>query len=71
MKVKAKLRNTDKVYNKTFYRVFDILSHVKPDDFWVILDRRVLDLSSLMKEMNQTPKNGKDLAVYIFQSLIT
>lgn len=66
MKIKAKLKHTDKVYNKTFFRAFEILSHIKANDFWIILDRRVLDLSNLMKKMNETPKNGKDLAVLIF-----
>lgn len=48
--------NINNVYSKCFYRKYEVLSHIKPDDFWVILNRRVLNLSSIMKLMNKIPK---------------
>ncbi|XP_055304265.1 uncharacterized protein LOC129569455 [Sitodiplosis mosellana] len=52
--------NVDKVYNKCYYRTFEVLSHIKRDDFWLILDRKVLDLSALMKSIDELPTSGKN-----------
>lgn len=54
-----------KLYNKKFFREFDVLHHIKPNDFWVILDRRVLDLSHLVKLIDELPSNSTDLTVCI------
>lgn len=51
------------IYCKSFYRTFEILNHIKPNDFWVILNRRVLDLSSLMKLLDEMSNSDKNLAV--------
>lgn len=53
----------ENVYNKSHYRTFEILSHIKRDDFWVILNRRVLDLSTLMKSIDEMPTSGKNQSV--------
>lgn len=52
-----------KFYNKMFFRDFDVLHHIKPNDFWVILNRRVLDLSHLVKLIDELPGNNNDLTV--------
>lgn len=52
------------VYSKNFYRTYEILNHIKPNDFWVILNRRVLDLSSLMKLLDEMLNGDKNLTVY-------
>lgn len=60
--------NLSKVYNKCYYRIFEILSHNTRDNFWVILDRRVLNLSTLMRSIDEMPTNGKNQSVNtIFQ----
>ena len=53
----------ESVYNKCYYRTFEVLSHIKRDDFWLILHRRVLDLSSLMKSVDELPISGKNQSV--------
>lgn len=59
----AMKKEVTNVYNKCFYRTFEILSHIKRDDFWLILNRRVLDLSDLMKSIDEIPNSGKNQSV--------
>lgn len=53
----------ENVYNKSYYRTFEVLSHIKREDFWIILNRRVLDLSTLMKSIDEMPISGKNQSV--------
>lgn len=54
---------SENIYFKHFYRTSEVIHRIKRDDFWVILDRRVLDLSGLMKTIDQIQSNEKNLAV--------
>lgn len=63
MKTDLQKTTNRNLYNKRFFREFDVLSHIKPNDFWVILNRRVLDLSNLVKLIDELPSNSKDSAV--------
>lgn len=65
MKVKNMKLNNRKLYNKMFFREFDVLHHIKPNDFWVVLNRRVLDLSQLVQLIDELPSNNNDLTVRI------
>ncbi|XP_031619194.1 cytochrome b5 domain-containing protein 1 [Contarinia nasturtii] len=60
MKKKIGVKIIENVYNKCFYRTFEVLSHIQHNDFYVILDRRVLDLSNLMRSIDEMPSNGKN-----------
>lgn len=51
------------LYNKKFFREFDVWHHIKPNDFWLILNRRVLDLSHLVKMIDELPNNITDSTV--------
>lgn len=53
------------LYNKMFFREFDVLHHIQPNDFWVILNRRVLDLSRLVQLIDELPSNNNELTVCI------
>lgn len=66
MKVKSKESNIGNVYIKCFYRTFEVLSHIKRDDFWVILNRRVLNLSRLMKSMDELPCKNLSVIIAIY-----
>lgn len=70
MKTDVNLTNSENVYPKCYYRAFEVLCHIKIDDFWVILNRRVLDLSNLMKAMDEMPSNGKDLTVCLWNRFV-
>lgn len=63
MKMNFKRLNHRKIYNKMFFREFDVWHHIEPNDFWVILNRRVFDLSHLVKLVNELPSNSNDLTV--------
>lgn len=65
MKVDSVKLNNRKLYNKMFFREFDVLHHIKPNDFWVILNRRVLDLSHLVQMIDELPSTNNDLTVRI------
>lgn len=56
-------QDLNKVYIKCYYRKFEVLNHIKCNDFWVILNQRVLDLSSLLRSMHELP--CKNLSVFI------
>lgn len=56
-------KDLNKIYFKRFYRTSEVVHRIKRDEFWVILDRRVLDLSSLMKTIDEIQSNEKNLAV--------
>lgn len=45
----------NKLYIKCFYRAVEITSHIKPNDFWVIFNQCVLDLSLITNKINETP----------------
>lgn len=66
MKVDGIKLNNRKLYNKMFFREFDVLHHIKPNDFWVILNRRVLDLSHLVQLIDELPSSNNDLTVRIY-----
>lgn len=57
--------NDRKLYNKKFFREVDVLHHIKPNDFWVILNRQVLDLSHIVKSIDELPSNSTDFTVCI------
>lgn len=59
------------IYPKCYYRTSEVVHHIKYDDFWIILNQRVLDLSSLMKTIDQVQNNEKDLTVCIASSFYT
>lgn len=61
-------KSLNNVYKRCFYRKYEVLPHIKRDDFWVILNRRVLDLSALMKSMNEMP-NIKNLSVCLMNGI--
>lgn len=42
-----------RVYPKKFHRVSDVLSRFQPDDFWIRLNRRVFNLTSLTKQIDE------------------
>lgn len=70
MKVDSVKLNNRKLYNKMFFREFDVLHHIKPNDFWVILNRRVLDLSHLVQMIDELPSTNNDLTVRIYNFLL-
>lgn len=53
-------------YNKKFFREFDVLHHIKPNDFWVILNGRVLDLSHLVRSIDTVPSSSIHFTVKYF-----
>lgn len=54
-----------KIYPKFFYSTHEVAHHSTHDDFWIILNKRVLNLSSLMKTIDQIQNNEKDLTVCV------
>lgn len=42
-----------RVYPKKFHRVSEVLSRFQPDDFWIRLNRRVFNLTSLTKQIDE------------------
>lgn len=63
MKTETTLIKFNNLYIKRFYRPYEVIQHTKPNDFWVILNRRVLDLSGLMKLEDEVSSSQKELTV--------
>lgn len=53
-----------RIYVKKYYRAIEVLSHRQPNDFWIILFERILDLTEIMKTVNQLTVDDENYKVY-------
>lgn len=51
------------LYSKKYFQKSEVLTHIAFDDFWVILNQHVLDLSDLTKTMDEKPIKCESLKV--------
>lgn len=55
---------SENIYSKCFFRTAEVVNHTKRNDFWVILNQRVIELSDLMKTIDHIEDDEKNLAVW-------